>query len=185
MQHTWGISPCFLNFGLVSSISNSGSLSWSLYYSDLSLLELKVMLRPTVSQPVCLGIKHPPGASDQIFFTVRQLRVCWCGGLSVMRGRGCRLQLPLALANAVSRPYFTVSDSRLPFSSPPTTRKATVEVFDSASTRELMVLCYSVGCHGNVVYWLWLLGNRGSTVACVAAGMCLAKRFLADVHISS
>jgi hypothetical protein len=30
-----------------------------------------------------------------------------------------------------SRPYFTVSDSRLPFSSPPTTRIATVEVFYS------------------------------------------------------
>jgi hypothetical protein len=35
-----------------------------------------------------------------------------------------------------SRPYFTVSDSRLPFSSPPTTRRATVEVFNPASTRE-------------------------------------------------
>jgi hypothetical protein len=35
-----------------------------------------------------------------------------------------------------SWPYFTVSDSRLPFSSPPTTRRATVEVFDPASTRE-------------------------------------------------
>jgi hypothetical protein len=33
------------------------------------------------------------------------------------------------------RPYFTVSDLRLPFSSPPTTRRVTVEVFDSASTR--------------------------------------------------
>jgi hypothetical protein len=29
-----------------------------------------------------------------------------------------------------SWPYFTVSDSRLPFSSPPTTRRVTVEVFD-------------------------------------------------------
>jgi hypothetical protein len=35
-----------------------------------------------------------------------------------------------------SWPYFTVSDSRLPFSSPPETRRATVEVFDPASTRE-------------------------------------------------
>jgi hypothetical protein len=34
-----------------------------------------------------------------------------------------------------SRTYFTVSDSRLPFSSPPTTRRVTVEVFDPASTR--------------------------------------------------
>jgi hypothetical protein len=32
-------------------------------------------------------------------------------------------------------PYFTVSDSRLPFSPPPTTRRAMVEVFDPTSTR--------------------------------------------------
>jgi hypothetical protein len=34
-----------------------------------------------------------------------------------------------------SRPYFTVSDLRLPFSSPPTTRRVTVEVLDPASTQ--------------------------------------------------
>jgi hypothetical protein len=34
-----------------------------------------------------------------------------------------------------SRPYFTVSDSRPSFSSPPTTRRATVEVLDPASTQ--------------------------------------------------
>jgi hypothetical protein len=33
------------------------------------------------------------------------------------------------------RPHFTVSHLRLPFSSPPTTRRVTVEVFDPASTR--------------------------------------------------
>jgi hypothetical protein len=36
-----------------------------------------------------------------------------------------------------SWPYFTVSDSRLPCSSPPTTRRVTVEVFDPASTPRL------------------------------------------------
>jgi hypothetical protein len=35
-----------------------------------------------------------------------------------------------------SRPYFTVSDSRLPFSLAPTTRRATVEVIDPASKRD-------------------------------------------------
>jgi hypothetical protein len=35
----------------------------------------------------------------------------------------------------ISRPYFTVSDLRLPFSSPPTTRRVTVKVFEPASTR--------------------------------------------------
>jgi hypothetical protein len=40
----------------------------------------RVVLRPTVSPSVCLGTKHPSCAYGQIFVTVRQLRVCWCGG---------------------------------------------------------------------------------------------------------
>jgi hypothetical protein len=35
-----------------------------------------------------------------------------------------------------SRPYFNISDLRLPFLSPPTTRGATVDVFDPASARD-------------------------------------------------
>jgi hypothetical protein len=54
-------------------------------------VKVKVMLRQTVSRPVCLGIKQPPGAYDQIFITVRQLQVFWCGELSLTRGRICCL----------------------------------------------------------------------------------------------
>jgi hypothetical protein len=54
-----------------------------------------------VSRPVRLRIKHPSGAYDQIFISLRQLRVCWFGAPSLTRGRVCRLQLLLALASAV------------------------------------------------------------------------------------
>jgi hypothetical protein len=64
-------------------------------------VSLSLILRPTLSRPVCLGIKHPSRALVQNFITVRRLRVCWCGALSLTRGRVCRLHLFLALASAV------------------------------------------------------------------------------------
>jgi hypothetical protein len=128
-----------------------------LYPLSLSV-SLSLMLRPMVSQPVCLGIKHRSWTYDQILITVRQLQVCWCGVLSLTRGRVSRLQLLLVFASAVilgsesrnSRPYFTLSDSRLPFSSPPMTRRATVMVFDPDSTRDSFT-----PRHLLVLIWTW------------------------------
>jgi hypothetical protein len=55
-----------------------------------------------VSRPVYLGVKHSSGPQNEIFITVRQLRVWWCGAPSLMMGRVCRLQLLLGLASAVT-----------------------------------------------------------------------------------
>jgi hypothetical protein len=67
-------------------------------------VKVKVILRLAVSRPVCLGIKHTSGAYEQIFVTVRLLRICSCGALSLTRRRVCRLrclQMLLALSSAV------------------------------------------------------------------------------------
>jgi hypothetical protein len=61
------------------------------------LKSLSLILRPTVSPSVSLGIKHPSVAYDQIFITIS----CWLvdvEGRSLTRGL---VQLLLALASAV------------------------------------------------------------------------------------
>jgi hypothetical protein len=100
-------------------------------------------LQLTVGQSVSLGVEPHMGlmtrylllfASYDLVFVRRPLWredgsvfsiCCWPspGSLS-------RVRVPWD-----SWPYFTVSDLRLSFSSPPTTRRVTVEVFDPASTR--------------------------------------------------
>jgi hypothetical protein len=138
------LSP--VSIQIQSSYGASHSLNVSSLPQWLHLLSLSL----TVSGPVYLGINHPSGAYDQIFITVGQLRVCWCGALSdertglsftIVTGprqrNHSRVRVPWN-----SRPYFTVSDSRLSFSLPPTTRRATVEVFEPASTRHLHLLIY-------------------------------------------
>jgi hypothetical protein len=71
------------------------------HHFRMSLPNLSLILRPTASRPVCLGIKLSSGAYDQNFITVRQLLLCWCGALSLTRGQVCPLQLLLVLASAV------------------------------------------------------------------------------------
>jgi hypothetical protein len=88
--------------------------------------------------------RAPSGDHDQIFITYFDSYglALWGAlsdertGLSFLYAAGphqcslSRLRFPWD-----SWQYFTVSDLRLPFSSPPTTRRVTVEVFEPASTR--------------------------------------------------
>jgi hypothetical protein len=118
--------------------------------------------------------KHPLGAYDRIFITIRQLRACWSGALSLTRGQVCHLQLLLASAVIFwvqiawySWPYFTVSDSRLPFLLPPTTCMATMqsvimETCHCLSTDVWLWLHYSsfhASCH-NILPALWGTADR-------------------------
>jgi hypothetical protein len=60
-------------------------------------LSLSLKLLPTVSRPVSLGIK----LTTRFSILSDSCGVCWCGALSLTRGRICRLQLLLALASEV------------------------------------------------------------------------------------
>jgi hypothetical protein len=55
----------------------------------------EVNLRPTVSRPVSLGVRHPSGTRVQLFLLLeiffRQLRVCYFVAPSLTRGRVCNL----------------------------------------------------------------------------------------------
>jgi hypothetical protein len=57
--------------------------------------EVEVILRPTVSRPVCLSVRHPSGTRDQFFFLLeiyfRQLRVCYFVAPSLTTGRVCNV----------------------------------------------------------------------------------------------
>jgi hypothetical protein len=61
-------------------------------------------------------------------------------GLSFVYAAGpCQRSLSRVRVPWDLRPYFTVSDLRLPFLSPPTAHRVTVEVFDPASTCTLYI----------------------------------------------
>jgi hypothetical protein len=59
--------------------------------NPLKAEEVEVNKRPTVSRPVCLGVRRPSGTFDQFFFLLeipfRRLRVCYYVAPSLTRGR--------------------------------------------------------------------------------------------------
>jgi hypothetical protein len=73
-------------------------LEWvSQYVTEVNWFrtEVEVVLRPTVSRPVCLGVRRPSGTCDQFFFLLeifyRLLHVCYFVAPFLTRGRACNL----------------------------------------------------------------------------------------------
>jgi hypothetical protein len=63
--------------------------------------QLSLLLRPTVSRPVCLGIKHPFGAYGQIFSTSVTVTVLFLWSVLSDERSGLSFYVLLALASAV------------------------------------------------------------------------------------
>jgi hypothetical protein len=87
----------------------------------------------SVSKSWC---RAPSGTHGQIFITVEYYGFVFCVAPSMTRGRVCLIHATGPCQHSLSRvrvpwyswPYFTVSNLRLPFLLPPTTRRVTVEV---------------------------------------------------------
>jgi hypothetical protein len=114
-------------------------------------------------------------------------------GLSFVYATGpCQRSLSRVRVPWDSRPYFTVPDLRLPFSSPPATRRVTVEVFDPYSTRIYSVwrrpeyrspsrtvrVILFICCPGNVLTEP-LPNKRIIPCLFVTSGTCLPNSWLA------
>jgi hypothetical protein len=106
-------------------------------------VRFKVTSRLTVNQSVSFGIEPNLGLMTRDLLLYDSYGLVLWGALSDERKDLSFVYAAGTHQRIFSRvrvpwhswPYFTVSDLRLPFSSPPTTRRVTVEVFDPASTR--------------------------------------------------
>jgi hypothetical protein len=85
-----------------------------------NFLKSEIMLQLTVSRPACLGVGYSSWPHEQIFVTVRQLRIYWRESPSLTRGLVWSLYFPLGLGRFFSgsspaglMTVFTVSKSRL------------------------------------------------------------------------
>jgi hypothetical protein len=95
--HTLYLRPLSVRaqYSNLCTTNTSSRCHGSLRHLNGRTVKVEVNLRPTVSRPVCLGVRRPSGTYDQFFFLLeisfRQLRVCYFVAPSLTRGRVCNL----------------------------------------------------------------------------------------------
>jgi hypothetical protein len=123
---------------------------WTFGTATSATVKVKVTLRLTVSQSVILGVEPQSGSLPDIYYSLTVTVLYFWGDLSDEKTRLSFVYAAGPRQPSLSRVivlwdswHFTVSDLRLPFSSPPTTRRVTVELFEPASTHILLLLSES------------------------------------------
>jgi hypothetical protein len=105
ISHSTSLYFTLLHFSLVS-FSPEETFAPHVSMRNIVKVKDKVILQPTVSGPVRLGVRHPSGTRDQFFFLLeisfRQLRVCYFVAASITRGWVCNLLFLLVLTSAVT-----------------------------------------------------------------------------------
>jgi hypothetical protein len=98
----WGHSP-FVNSSLMKRFVCLLRICWAFRHES----KVKVILRLTISESVSLGIEHPPGAHDQIFFSlIWKLLSCSIWAPSLTRGRVCHLSVIVRISKAICHELF-------------------------------------------------------------------------------
>jgi hypothetical protein len=120
---------------IIEAVPNEQIISYSVKCGKTSQVKVKVTLPLMASQSVSPGVEpHYTLTVMVLFFWGARSDERTC--LSFVYAAGPRQRSHFWVRIPWDWwPYFTVSDLRLPFSSPPTTRRVTVEVFEPTSTR--------------------------------------------------
>lgn len=97
------MSNCYISEKTHWSLSLYAIEEICLFKNNLNWIsvEVKVVLLPTVTWLVCLGVRRPSATHSQIFNTIKQVPICWCEKPSVMWEWACSLQLLLVLTRAI------------------------------------------------------------------------------------
>jgi hypothetical protein len=155
IYYVWQLPSCFCG---APSLTRGGSVfyicagpcqrSLRPYFTvsdTLHQVKVKVTLRLTVSQSVSKSWCRAPTVLTVTVWLLWGALSDERTGLSFVYAAGpCQRSLSRVRLPWGSRPHFTVPDLRLPISSPPTTRRVTVEVFDPASTLVSLILSTKV-----------------------------------------